>query len=607
LTFSSEPPKKQIKVENKVQEEAAADDTKAESPATEAKAEDAKVDDVKSEIIDEAAVKAPAPAAATKPAPAPTKPAPAPKPAPASSLPNGLPPGLPTGNPIPVNHNVAASLSNPASIVEERGEVSALYVGRVIGKGGEMIRDLQARSGCRIDVDQKVPPGQPRVITYRGTRRTVDFAKRLVHMLCQESSSEADLPLGEAKREYLVVPAQSVGKIIGRGGEMIRELQSRSSAKIQVDHSGTSGLNQDEKQVTITGTEQSVSKAKEMVLFLVANPMMDAMQAINMLVEEKVHRGGVWGSGPPYPTMPSQGQNMQPNAGPGGGGGYGGGGYDQQAPHYGGAPAAAPAYAAPQANPYGAPVAPYATSAPVYQHQQHQQQAPPAGYGQQGQQFGASGGVEMEVFYSAKNFMGRIIGQKGVTINDLQRRSACDIQINQDVPPGQECEISIRGSREGVEMAKQMLREIIEIGPNHPYAGGNRKYCTHNTQDIMKLCQSFILTSICLLFYFSQNLVVEVAAVEAEVVEVAAVAAAGTSSQHMGRHLRRMVVTSSRNKLLLTDRSTASGIRRKLMGCKWEDTKHLKQPPMPSRQIICPTNNLSTPMDSRQQLHQQRR
>jgi hypothetical protein len=161
-------------------------------------------------------------------------------------------------------------------------------------------------------------------------------------------------------------------------------------------------------------------------------------------------------------------------------------------------------------------------------------------------------------------------------------------------------------------MAKQMLREIIEIGPNHPYAGGNRKYCTHNTQDAMKRCQSVILTLMCFLFFFlsfSQNLVVEVAPVVVEVAPVV-VAAADTSSQHMGRHLRRMVVTSSRNNNLLTDRSTARGIRlrRKLMGCnnKWEDTKHLKQPPMPSLKI-CPTNNLSTPMDNRQQLQQPRR
>jgi len=42
-----------------------------------------------------------------------------------------------------------------------------------------MIRDLQARSGARIDIDQNLPPWQPRVIIYRGTRETVDFAKHL--------------------------------------------------------------------------------------------------------------------------------------------------------------------------------------------------------------------------------------------------------------------------------------------------------------------------------------------------------------------------------------------------------------------------------------------
>jgi rRNA processing protein Krr1/Pno1 len=76
------------------------------------------------------------------------------------------------------------------------------------------------------------------------------------------------------------------------------------------------------------------------------------------------------------------------------------------------------------------------------------------------------------MFFAAKHFMGRIIGTKGVTINDLQKRSGCDIQINQDVAPGRDCEISLRGSRQGIDMAKNMLGEIIETGPNHPYAGG---------------------------------------------------------------------------------------------------------------------------------------
>jgi predicted RNA-binding protein YlqC (UPF0109 family) len=442
LLFDSEPPSKVAKSTDAENGAAAAPpetkveaETPAPAPAVEA-ASEPKKEDVTGSVD-------PPKEAHTNPTPEVTPkengnatPAVAAEPQATTTLPGGLPPGLPTtgGQPVPV-----VTAPDPEAMLEEKGEVSAVYVGRVIGKGGEMIRDLQARSACRIDVDQNVPPGQPRLITYRGTRNTIDFAKQLVHMLCQENVNEADLPLGEAKREFLVVPASSVGKIIGRGGEMIRELQSRSQAKIQVDHRGVSGLDASEKQVTMTGTEQAVVKAKEMVLFLVANPMMDAMQSLSMLVDDKIQRGGVWGSGPPYPNLPNNGQNMQP-----GGGGHG---YDQ---------------------PYGGGGGHYGNQGSYGGNPQSSQQQPPS-YG--------GGGMETEMFFAAKHYMGRIIGSKGITINDLQKRSGCDIQINQDVPPGRDCEISLRGSRQGIEMAKNMLREIIETGPNHPYAGGGGAYC----------------------------------------------------------------------------------------------------------------------------------
>ena len=339
--------------------------------------------------------------------------------------------------------------------VEERANIHKDLVGRVIGKGGEMIRDLQARSGCRVDVDQNVAPDAPRIITYRGTRQSVDFAKQLVATLCSQdgrgascsclllplvfevpdsntfssklnfSLTDAELPLGMATRKELIVPSSSIGKVIGRGGEMIRDLQTRSKCKIQVDHSGAGVVDPTTRLVVVTGTEDAVVKAEEMILFLVANPTMDAGTAIDMLVEDKA-RGGVWGSGPPYPNLPNQGRGMEMQGQTGYGYGPGPGGYPGQ-----------PVYQ----QPYGG-----------------------GGYG--------AAGVEMEVFHAAKTYMGRIIGQRGVTINDLQKRSGCDIQINQDVPYGQDCEISIKGSRQGIEMAKTMLREVIEMGPNHPYAGG---------------------------------------------------------------------------------------------------------------------------------------
>ena len=48
------------------------------------------------------------------------------------------------------------------------------------------------------------------------------------------------------------VPANMIGKLIGRAGETIRQLQLSSDTRIQVDHS-TDG---NTKRVTITGATQ---------------------------------------------------------------------------------------------------------------------------------------------------------------------------------------------------------------------------------------------------------------------------------------------------------------------------------------------------------------
>mmetsp|Transcript_3623 Transcript_3623/g.5391 ORF Transcript_3623/g.5391 Transcript_3623/m.5391 type:complete len:593 (-) Transcript_3623:758-2536(-) len=346
-----------------------------------------------------------------------------------------------------------AALPEP-TIIEEKDHVSAAFVGRVIGKGGEMIRDLQARAGCRVDVDQNVPEGAPRVITYRGTRAKVDFAKRLVKMLCEEGRRDIDLPLGEASQKHILVAANVIGKIIGRGGEMIRELQNKSQAKIQVHHTATEDMDPNQRKVTVTGTPISVSKAEEMIHFLTTNPAMDAMTALHMLIEEKAQGRSNWGSGPPYPNMPNGGIGMLGTA-------YGAQqGYPQQ--QYAGY--------------YGQQQTVYAGGAAYGQQTATAAATPVSGYYGQAAPFPAVGGMEeVEIVPCPRMFMGRVIGQKGATINDLQKRSGCDIQINQDVPQGQDCQITVKGSRQGIELAKQMLKEVIEMGPGHSYAGGRQQ------------------------------------------------------------------------------------------------------------------------------------
>eukprot|EP01083_Nonionella_stella_P146704 461749_1 len=91
---------------------------------------------------------------------------------------------------------------------------------------------------------------------------------------------------------------------------------------------------------------------------------------------------------------------------------------------------------------------------PSYQQQQQQQQQPNT----------TTQPIETDVISCEKKDIGHIIGKRGATINDLQHRSNCNIQIDQET-----CQVTIMGSRHGIELVKTMIHEIIEHeGEYHP-------------------------------------------------------------------------------------------------------------------------------------------
>lgn len=363
-----------------------------------------------------------------------------------------------------------ATIDDESRNIMERNELAAIHVGRVIGKGGEMIRDLQARSGCRIDVDQNVTdPNAPRHITYHGqNQEDIDFAKRLVSMVCQSNMLDdgeqhlhhqpIELPLGKAVRRYIHVHKSVVGRIIGRGGDMIRDLQIKSHARIQVDHKGeysasvggseeksppstTATTSSDElqfRQVMITGTEESVQRAEEMILQL-SNRHYDEFDS----QQQQHHRDQEqhtfidtrivpswdrreFGAGVLSPTFDSIS------------------GYSDVA-----SPPLSPMQqrsfpmSAWNANRYPSNP-PFLTTTTTI--------------------------IETEIIPCANENIGHVIGRRGVTVNDLQWRSGCNIQIDR-----RGCKISISGSRQGIELAKNMISNIFEHGPTHMYAGGRQR------------------------------------------------------------------------------------------------------------------------------------
>ncbi|CAG9765600.1 unnamed protein product [Ceutorhynchus assimilis] len=63
------------------------------------------------------------------------------------------------------------------------------------------------------------------------------------------------------KCEVLMIPTRKVGKVIGKGGSQIEELQTRSSARIKVSRDNDG----DETAINIYGDDSTISRAKELI------------------------------------------------------------------------------------------------------------------------------------------------------------------------------------------------------------------------------------------------------------------------------------------------------------------------------------------------------
>jgi len=108
--------------------------------------------------------------------------------------------------------------------VQEVSPLDHRFVGLVIGKAGETIKSFKKQSGASIEIDQNLPDGMPRVVIYRGTRKQVTAAKRLVDGLVQrakedEKSKNSNAPIGAGMGIMGRGPAGDGKDREGAGGE----------------------------------------------------------------------------------------------------------------------------------------------------------------------------------------------------------------------------------------------------------------------------------------------------------------------------------------------------------------------------------------------------
>ncbi|AEO71919.1 uncharacterized protein THITE_2124810 [Thermothielavioides terrestris NRRL 8126] len=164
----------------------------------------------------------------------------------------------------------------------EMMEIEASLVGLIIGRQGENLRRVEGESRCRV---QFIPPtgqnDQYRLCRITGPRPQREEAKEMINRIIRDSGLRGGpdrgrdggrgpvppVPKDGEDSLQIMVPDRTVGLIIGRGGETIRDLQERSGCHINIvsENKSVNGL----RPVNLIGPPAAARHAKELILEIV--------------------------------------------------------------------------------------------------------------------------------------------------------------------------------------------------------------------------------------------------------------------------------------------------------------------------------------------------
>ncbi|KAF3329360.1 far upstream element-binding protein 2-like isoform X2 [Carex littledalei] len=157
-------------------------------------------------------------------------------------------------------------------------EVPNHRVGVLIGKAGDTIRNMQKLSGARIQIvkDSDIAPdATTRAVEILGSAESIDKAEQLIRDVLAEADAGRPPPLygrgsntsqSSTSEIEMQVPNDKVGSIIGKGGQMIKELQARSGAHILlIPIEASEEEDVKERTVKLSGNKQQVEAAKYMI------------------------------------------------------------------------------------------------------------------------------------------------------------------------------------------------------------------------------------------------------------------------------------------------------------------------------------------------------
>lgn len=161
---------------------------------------------------------------------------------------------------------------NASKIVSSVIMIPRSKVGLIIGKGGETIKQLQEKSGAKLFIVQDdTSTSDEKPLRVSGEPHKVEYAKELVQEIVGEHNRKGDAKQEEKQHyEYggtlqieVSVPRPAVGLVIGKGGDMIKKIQSETGAKVQFHQAKEEGHG--DRRCYISGNHQNVERARQRI------------------------------------------------------------------------------------------------------------------------------------------------------------------------------------------------------------------------------------------------------------------------------------------------------------------------------------------------------
>lgn len=163
-------------------------------------------------------------------------------------------------------------------------QIESSLVGLIIGRQGENLRRIESESTCRVQFLAASDSGPFRQCRITGPRNRRGEVKDAINHIIEDSgmgalnrtpdkSRESAAPSGQVEpgegedHMQIMVPDRTVGLIIGRGGETIRDLQERSGCHINIvgESKSVNGL----RPVNLIGTPEAAARAKDAIMEIV--------------------------------------------------------------------------------------------------------------------------------------------------------------------------------------------------------------------------------------------------------------------------------------------------------------------------------------------------